>query len=223
MTDDEGGIRPVSISPAVIERIVTPGVCAVVRDDRLRLVWCNDEYARAHGSSRDQLRGSLLTDIHPKAQAEERARLFEPALRGDRVVDYVQLWKGKRYLTRVWPLDPASFGTPGIFITMSPWFSGDTDARFNDIPIASAGELADLQTLSRRELQVLHPLAHGLSAREIAERQGRSVSTVERQIESIHAKLRLSNRAEVVRFVVERGLHGFTEEQWSRLISISDS
>ncbi|MBX3364259.1 MAG: PAS domain-containing protein [Phycisphaeraceae bacterium] len=195
-----------------------PGMAAIARDLDMRVLWTNDEFARQNGKTPAEMLGTTLHDILPAPLAEERIRMMEPAIRGERVVAYFQLWKGKRYLTRVWPLDPASFGVPGIFVVLAPWQAEVENTPYEDLPIVASPELAELTVLSRRELEVLYQLALGMSAKDIASRFFRSVSTIERHIESIHAKLGFSNRAEVVRFFVERGLLAFSEAQWQRFI-----
>jgi two-component system response regulator NreC len=53
---------------------------------------------------------------------------------------------------------------------------------------------------------VLVLIAEGLTSREIAARLVISPKTVDRHRENIMAKLNLHNRAELVRFAVDRGI-----------------
>ncbi|MBI5627746.1 MAG: response regulator transcription factor [Candidatus Rokubacteria bacterium] len=62
------------------------------------------------------------------------------------------------------------------------------------------------QALSDREGEVLRLIAEGLSYKEMAERLGISVKTVETYRERIKEKLNLHSRAEIVRYALERGL-----------------
>jgi DNA-binding NarL/FixJ family response regulator len=59
-----------------------------------------------------------------------------------------------------------------------------------------------LRRLSDRELGILGWIGRGLSTRDIAEKLGRSVKTVETHIARIKKKLRLKTRAEVARYAV---------------------
>jgi two-component system response regulator NreC len=62
------------------------------------------------------------------------------------------------------------------------------------------------QPLSDREGEVLRLIAEGLSYKEMADRLGISVKTVETYRERIKEKLNLVSRAELVRYALERGL-----------------
>ncbi len=60
--------------------------------------------------------------------------------------------------------------------------------------------------LTQRELDVLKALACGVSNQEIARQLHISVNTVRSHVSSILSKLRLSNRAQAVRYALEQGL-----------------
>ncbi len=60
--------------------------------------------------------------------------------------------------------------------------------------------------LSARELEVLQLTAQGLTAREVGKRLSISSNTVERHRANIMSKLGVSNRAELIRYAIRRGL-----------------
>ncbi|MBI3924440.1 MAG: response regulator transcription factor [Armatimonadetes bacterium] len=60
--------------------------------------------------------------------------------------------------------------------------------------------------LSKRELEVLQLTAQGLTARQVAKDLSISANTVERHRANIMNKLGLSNRAQLVRYALERNL-----------------
>ena len=64
----------------------------------------------------------------------------------------------------------------------------------------------DLPTLTPRETEVLRLVAKGLSARQIAERLTLSHRTVENHVQNSLRKLQLTNRVELTRYAIERGL-----------------
>ncbi len=66
--------------------------------------------------------------------------------------------------------------------------------------------LAKLDTLSRREREVLRAVAYGFTNREIAERLGISVKSIETYRYRVSEKLEFRNRADLVRFALECGL-----------------
>jgi DNA-binding NarL/FixJ family response regulator len=60
--------------------------------------------------------------------------------------------------------------------------------------------------LTVRETEVLRLVAKGLTAKQVAERLVLSHRTVENHVQNTLAKLQLHNRAQLVRYAVERGL-----------------
>ena len=71
----------------------------------------------------------------------------------------------------------------------------------------TAGEPA-APALTDRETEVLRLVAKGLTARQIGERLVVSHRTVESHVQNTLRKLQLSNRAQLVRYAIEKGLDG---------------
>lgn len=69
-----------------------------------------------------------------------------------------------------------------------------------------AAGVSEGQPLTDREGEVLRLIAEGLSYKEMADRLGISVKTVDSYRERIKEKLNLHSRAELVRYALERGL-----------------
>lgn len=69
-----------------------------------------------------------------------------------------------------------------------------------------AGKTTREEELTGREQEVLTCIAEGMTSREIATRLVISSKTVDRHRENIMAKLNLHNRAELVRYAIEKGL-----------------
>ena len=71
----------------------------------------------------------------------------------------------------------------------------------------AAGPVADdTPKLTDRETEVLRLVAKGLTAKQVAERLGVSHRTVENHVQSTLSKLQLHNRAQLVRYALEKGL-----------------
>jgi DNA-binding NarL/FixJ family response regulator len=62
--------------------------------------------------------------------------------------------------------------------------------------------------LTERETEVLRLVAKGLTARQIGDRLVLSHRTVESHVQSTLRKLQMHNRAQLVRYAIERGLAG---------------
>jgi two-component system, NarL family, response regulator NreC len=70
--------------------------------------------------------------------------------------------------------------------------------------VTSAGD--SYGSLTRREREVLHLVAEGMSAKETAKRLGMSPRTVETHRAHLMHKLGLHGRSELIRFAVQRGI-----------------
>jgi DNA-binding NarL/FixJ family response regulator len=63
--------------------------------------------------------------------------------------------------------------------------------------------VSDTVKLSKREREALVDLARGLSNREIAERMGISINTVNKHVQQIFTKLNVRNRVQAVTKAIE--------------------
>lgn len=199
----------------------TPGVSALARDERFKLLWCNALYARQCGrESPAQMVGSVMEDFMPIEMAKERMELMRPALEEHKVVAYEQLWLGVRQLTRVWALDHEAFGCDGYFVVINKLTDPIDVHGLLTAPVrfVQSGDMGELNTLSDRELEVYYYLAVGMTMGDIASLLFRSDKTIGRHIENIYKKLNFGSRAELVADAVKRGLVEFTSEQWMDLI-----
>jgi DNA-binding NarL/FixJ family response regulator len=75
-------------------------------------------------------------------------------------------------------------------------------------PIAPGGTPPNDQGLTRRELDVLALVAHGLSNRDVGARLGITERTARTHVSNILAKLGLTSRTQAALYAVEQGLAG---------------
>jgi DNA-binding NarL/FixJ family response regulator len=91
----------------------------------------------------------------------------------------------------------------------SPRLAGfvlDAFAGGGTAPAAAPGADPELDQLTAREREVLRHIARGYLYKEIAQRLGISVKTVEAHVSAVLRKLQLSSRHELSRWAVERRL-----------------
>jgi DNA-binding NarL/FixJ family response regulator len=84
-------------------------------------------------------------------------------------------------------------------------FAGGGGGGSTGAPAADAGD-PELDQLTPREREVLRHIARGYLYKEIAQRLGISVKTVEAHVSAVLRKLQLSSRHELSRWAVERRL-----------------
>jgi len=103
---------------------------------------------------------------------------------------YAEAWA----IGRSWSIEEATNAALAITISTTR----------QEIPVPVKAE--NFRGLSRRELDVLHLLAGGLTSEQIAERLYLSPRTVHSHLSTIYRKLNVANRAEAVSFAITNGL-----------------
>ena len=210
-------MSPFSVAPFLED----PGVCALARDLDLRLIWCNETYARCVGSTPEALEGTLLNDVMTDEQAEERMAMMLRGLERGSMHAHQQVWLGARWLTRAWALDPSYFGVEGYFILITR-MGASQHPDLGEVVFLKTNDLGKFDVLSPRELEVMYYIAGGLSVSDVAKAIYRSEKTVGHHVESIYKKMGYSNRAALVHDAVESGLVSFTDDQWTRIVDPND-
>ena len=219
MPDDHDPVQLfTAMSPASISALhADPDVLAAARDTELKLVWINEAFATRFGSTPERMLGTRLSDFMTPEQAREREQTMLESMRTGRMTAHQQFWVGKRWLTRVWPLDPEYFGHEGVFILLTR-LTDSPDLGGAEVRLARTADFGPLDILSPRELEVFYYLATGMTAADVARTLFRSEKTVGRHIENIHRKMGYSNRAQLVRDAVESGLVTFSSDEWLRIV-----
>src|ERR1039457_5218978 len=84
---------------------------------------------------------------------------------------------------------------------------------FRRLAAAPARDSADAPRLTERETEILRMVATGRSYKQIATRLVLSHRTVQNHVQNTLSKLHLHNRVELVRYAIEHGLAGESEER----------
>lgn len=72
--------------------------------------------------------------------------------------------------------------------------------------------MPEKRTLTKREIEIVRLVADGYKNREVAEKLGISVKTVETHRANIMNKLALRNLAELIRYAIQKGLVRIDQE-----------
>jgi DNA-binding CsgD family transcriptional regulator len=197
-----------------------PGIACVARDEDLRLFWCTPEFYRIPGKvelANDML-GTTLEDVLPLRAARERGEVARRVMETGVVVSHYQFSADSRVLSTIFPLDEKAFGHRGIFAMVKDAPVVERLEANRDIPVLSTPNLSALDSLSSRELEVLHYVAVGMTTHEIAEKLFRADKTIEHHVNSIHSKLGTHSRAQLVRWASERGIQTFSDDEWHSIV-----
>ncbi len=182
------------------ERALCSGLLAVMAAGQGQIDEARRLARRAIGESA-QLRGH-------EAKHERRSRLTGRFLASATCYLIGDSSRGARALSSAF--DPsgvlrASLSASGVDITgLPPLIHGHALAV--NAAFASARRLRPAHGLTPVEVEVLRLLSRGVTAGEVANERGRARKTIERQIESIYAKLGARNRTEAINRARDSGV-----------------
>lgn len=185
--------------------------------DDLTVLWCSDGGAAALGIPRERLLGRRLGEVIQKPVNVERVAEICRQFAAEGSATVHEMWRGQRWVARVWALDPKALGRGGAMVGVLP---GSGGMAYGGVMGFSPFQpsFGDLSVLTMRELEVLRMLADGMSDKAIAADLHRTKSTVETHVASILRKLRVDNRSAATKLACERGVTAFTLEQWAQVL-----
>lgn len=173
------------------------------------LVFCNRRCVWLHHrDDRDPPIGRNVADIFPPEWAEERAAFIRQVVDTGRSLIVRHIRRGAELHTTLHLLDTPAGAEPRVLaITVeagtAPHATGEEHI---DVVESNVLDLGELDVLTRREIEVLALLGHGMSRGEIADALFRSPKTIDKHLESIATKLRVSSRLQLARIAHRAGL-----------------
>lgn len=189
-----------------------------------KIAYLNDQAARIfHGAEARaaQYVGRTWSDHMPPEWVRERLEVLGRVNLTGKPALMRTVWRDFQHFTWITLIDREPEATDRfsveddpepIFLTITRRIGGDEEAERlvpkdeHDEVESGVVRLKKLNRLSDRELEVLSLLGQGLSVKETAKILFRAEKTIERHRDSIHAKLEVSDRAELVKVAVRAGL-----------------
>ena len=157
----------------------------------------------------DGFTGKLLSDLFPKAIADERHQLIRRVLDTNKPLIMHAAWKGIRTRTVMRPLKGGN-GQPDrvLIVCRGTVPADDTRAAQADVEVIQAQHVdkGQLANLTPRELEILALIGQGLTTAAIADKLFRSRKTIEAHRLSLGIKLSARNRVDLARIAVQSGL-----------------
>lgn len=194
----------------------TPGVGVSIIDFEGNLLFVNDtSMVLFFGEVPVDYHGKNLRDVHPPQFASERLIMIHKVIEQQRPMAISHIYNGHNIHSTLWPLKDVKPPFNRVIVVSHSSLTSDDFGRLktgehNDQSIESFQtgyiDLGPLNVLSRRELEVMVLLGHGLSVPRAAAILSRSPKTVQRHKASITSKLKLHGQAEIVRIVTSIGL-----------------
>jgi len=187
---------------------VDPAVGVLLVDAELRIHFINHRSAELFAPVDGKMTiGASLWDLFPQSWARERERIYQKALAEHRTLVIRHIRRAKRVQSTCHPIYGEEDNPQALLIFS---VAGETEVPEEDseLEVIESGivDLGPLDRLTRRELEVLALVGHGMGREQIARTLYRSPKTVDNHMAAISAKLGSANRAELVKIASTAGL-----------------
>lgn len=181
-----------------------PGVGVLIIDAQGKCHFCNPQAQKIYyGRDFDPV-GMTIAEVEGEEFAAERMQVIHQVIRTGRPMVIRHIRGGKRTEATVWPLRKHAGHLPRIISIARQGIVDETA----ELAVFES-QLVDwgpLDVLTRRELQVLAMVGHGVPLKTAAAELGISQRSVERYRTDIARKLRVRSIAEIAQVVQRAGL-----------------
>ena len=205
---DAGESALTSVAWAAIAQ--TPGVGVSITDTKGRLIFVNDTALVLFSGTTDvDYEGKTIADFLPPKFVDERLALIAKVIREGKPIRLTHIYLGKPIESTLWPLkDNLPPHDRVLVVSRTPSEASLLQAIPLELESVESKyiDLGPLNILTKRELEVLVLLGHGMSIPRVAAILHRSPKTIERHKTSISKKLSLRGQSELVYMVTMMGL-----------------
>jgi len=185
-----------------------PAIGVSVVDLEGRILFSNRRAAQIFlDKAPQEIVGKKLHDLFPEPWVEERMQVLRRISAEGRPVILRNIRRGKQIQSLIRPLDTAE-GSAQRFLTLTLLGEHDEveDGGPYEVVESEVADFGPLDVLTRRELEVLALIKHGMSIQQIAETLHRSPKTIQSHRDSIARKLNETNRVRLAEIAQEAGL-----------------
>ncbi|MFK7819181.1 MAG: LuxR C-terminal-related transcriptional regulator, partial [Planctomycetaceae bacterium] len=181
-----------------------PGIGVLIIDRDGVVLFCNQQAREIYYGTDLNPVGLSIEDIEGRAFADERMPLIHKVIGSGHplVISHI---RGGRYVeATVWPMEPVPDRSPRVIaITRRKLRHDENDHENFESRLI---DLGPLDVLTRRELEVLTLIGHGVPQKVVASELGVSQRTIERYRTDIARKLKVQSIAEIAKMVQSSGI-----------------
>lgn len=157
------------------------------------------------GSTPEEIQGKTLHDVFPREWAEERMDILDEIERSEKPVIIRHIRRGVQVQSTISLMECPEDGQTH-FLVISHEGEHDPHDREHKVVESKLADLGHLDVLTRRELEVLALIKHGMTLDEIAKLLHRSRKTIDNHRTSIAKKLGESSRVRLAQIAEQAGL-----------------
>ena len=193
-----------------------PGVGVLIIDRDGLVLFCNEQARTIYYGVDFNPVGKTIVDIEGPEFAAERMPLIRQVIdNGDPVL--IRHVRGGRHTeAMIWPMHDVEDRKPRVMAVTRQLLEADEPTEPYRCVESKLVDLGPLDALTKRELEVLAMVGHGVPLKAVAKQLGVAQRTVERYRTDIARKLNINSIAEAARVVQLAGLEA-TDAQLPRL------
>ncbi len=180
------------------------GVAVVETDGTIRFANSKTAQLFLEASPEDVI-GKKLGDLFPADWTAERLRILKQIAETGKPVVLRSIRRGAQIQSTMRPIECDQGRSCVLVITHEGEHDHEAAEEFEVIE-AQTADLGPLDVLTRRELEVLALIKHGMTLEQIAKILHRSRKTIDNHRQSIARKLGESSRVRLAQIAVEAGL-----------------
>jgi len=178
-----------------------PAVGFAICDIDGKVQFVNDRSAKifTQGSAAEAT-GKTLTQLLGTEWAGERLEMFKQICKSGRPIISRHILNGKQIQSTIRCLNEPCDENPIFSIMTMEGIQEPTNPEEYDIIESGLIHLGPLDTLTRREIEVLSLIGHGMTSKDIGTALHRSTRTIEQHCDSIRQKLKGATRIQLAKF-----------------------
>lgn len=183
-----------------------PGVGVLIVNYNGVVVYCNEQAKEIYyGRSFDPV-GMTIEEVEGVEFAAERLPVIRRVIDSAQPIILQHIRGGKHTEAMLWPMTEATSSVPQVIsITRQCMLTDESVSSYEKVN-SRLIDLGPLDVLTKREIEVLALVGHGVPLKSVAVQLGVAQRTVERYRTDIARKLDINSIAEVARIVQVAGL-----------------
>lgn len=183
-----------------------PGVGILIIDIDGVVLFCNEQAKQIYYGDDFNPVGKTIEEIEGPEFAAERMAVIREVIATRRPVMIRHIRGGRHTEAMIWPMQPVHDRKPRVIsVTRQGLDDIEPGVAYRTVD-SNLVDLGPLDVLTRRELEVLAMVGHGVPLKTIARELGVAQRTVERYRTDIARKLRVNSIAEIAQIVQVAGL-----------------
>ena len=183
-----------------------PGVGVLIVDCDGLVLFSNEQARKIYYGSDFNPVGKTIEEIEGPEFASERMPAIQRVIATEKPIIIRHIRGGKNTLATIWPMEPVKDQKRRVIAITRQCLADRAISGDLEVAESKLVDLGPLDVLTRREIQVLALVGHGVPLKRVARELGVAQRTVERYRTDIARKLHINSIAEIANLVQIAGL-----------------